>query len=445
MGKKSLLKKKVLLLVGIPLLLLLFPCCDSDETVFLRNCEFRKTISQSQAVVGEEITVKLTAVNKSSAYYVEFFQIQKQMDELDFYVVGEKYINCDGLNSGEEKIFSYTIIPTTSGKKVIGPSKITQVKIRGKNEVFQLSSTVGFSNSIELEVKPINLSIRQSFREKKARLGDKITLDVFVTNESDIDLTGVEISFEKDAEYIKRKSHSKYQAIPAGYERKFGFSYRPQRAGIINASRAKIKRLRTASGTWITCNEGYGFSKDPEPQIEISPVYLPGIDAPLTFMVRELENYFSFAFIPKLLGIAFTILLIPFLFNLSIRSMLVDFLLGRIILTFLMMAVLALFLVFLGEGCLWFWKTVLPPLWMIAAMIAGSVSLALISGFTPGKSIILGSTISGLPLALVSYILYIGFKAFEINDFSNFPFLETGFLAFLFGVILNAWFLRKEK
>lgn len=441
-------KSKILLLISTIFLgFCLISCSGSSPSpsYYMDKYDFFKTTEQEEAMVGEGLRIKLVVVNKSS-YNIESLKIQKETDEGDFVVVGEKYIESGMLKSGEKRQYFYTVIPALAGKNKVKPSRITQVRVKGIDRILSVPGNVGFSNSLEIDVKPINLSISQIFPKRKLRLGSKLPFYVLIRNQSKVKINSVEILLRENNVFLKLVKHidkKKDFLILPDQQKKIRFIYKAMKAGTIHPERAVLKRLKVIGDVWITCDQGYGTSKQ-GPMIRITPVLLPGMDLPLTYLTEELDTYFNMSFIFKILLIEVLIICIFLLYNFAIRSVLVGSFFGRIVLIFLLVAVLTIFLLFTWSGLKWFWRTIFPPFWIVCLILLCSCILISVFKLIPMRNIILGALIFGFSLSFISYVSYVGLRAFKYNDFMNFPLHQTILVDIALGIILNIWFIRKE-
>jgi hypothetical protein len=431
-------KSRVLFLVGSPVLVIcLISCSGSNQRNIADQYEFTKSIAQKQAVVGEEIKVVLTAVNKSS-YNVEFFEIRKELKEGEFFVAGNKFIRCDGLKSGEKKTFSYIIIPASPGKKVIGPSKVVKIKLKEEDEDILLQENVGLSNSISLEVKPVQLEIQPYLKKTRVKLGGIVELHVVIWNRSKVTIKGVNISFEKDPPHLRLESYPERLEIPPGERRKARYLFKAIKTGKISPGRAiAFMGKQKIEDNGFSGKHRCGVSLNPVSQIQIDEVSLPGIEHPLRCHTKQISSYFSLLFL-KILGVAAALLSIVILFARAINSRMVDSFSGRVLLWTLTVGAAEMLLIFLGYGISWCWRSTPPDLWTLGMIFVISSGMALFSGAYPLKNPIFGSLIAGSVLSLSAYLVFVGFSAMEITGFIGVPVKEAALLFIAISIAINS-------
>ncbi|MGD2084566.1 MAG: hypothetical protein PVH61_00130 [Candidatus Aminicenantes bacterium] len=554
------IKQKILASMVMPLLLLAFSSCDDDRT-FSDKYIFKKSTEKKTVALGEPFDIKLSLTNRS-IQNVEFYELKKELKQHDFAVIGDNVFRGYELRNYGRQAVIYKLLPLSLGKKRIGPSKVTKVKFYSYDRIYPVAGNTGFSNALRISVKPIELEVSMSLSKAEILLGDKLSFDVLIINNSVVDIEGIELLFDgnpDDVNHLETDTDFKTFSIPAGKSKKIQFVYKAKEVKNVELYRCFIKKFKT-SGRWIPLDESYrskpapkitvipisfevsqhygktkvnlgdeipldlkikntsnilikdlivqfkddcgklkkerpgepsklnsvppgqtrtisyvcraveagnltpgkaiiksvqvgnswlhlekGYARSlPGPEIDIAPLLLPGIKAPMSNLTKNLEEYFSPKFILRTLCIAFALLFANWLFCLLVQSFLVDYITGRIILGFFIVAVLGTASILSINGLLWIFKVLLPGYWMIIAVFLGCCCLVFIFQTIFTKNMLYGIIISGLGLTTVSYVLYVGFMAYKHMDFKTFPYTETAILGFGIGLGLNLFFMRKE-
>jgi hypothetical protein len=264
------IKTKLIVSMALPLLLLSLISCDDPSSSFENTCVFKKTVPKKTAVVGEEVEVKLLL--KSKKHEVKTFELQKQPDQKDFFVIGENLFEGGAVGPYQDKSMSYKILPRSPGKKVIGPSRITRVLTWEMKEEYILPSKSGFSNSVKIEVKPIELEVSLLFSKNEVLHGDTLTFDVLIENKSVVDIEGLDLIFDGNPEFVQRLKPKKKQdqfSIPAGQSRRLPFGYSAVTVKKAELGRCFIKKFKS-SGHWFDLDKSY--CSEPAPKIEVIPI-----------------------------------------------------------------------------------------------------------------------------------------------------------------------------
>lgn len=433
-------KPKFLVLTVAPLLLLFLSGCLTDSETFVKYCDFRKTVEKKVATVGESLEVTLSIKNRST-YNVEYYELDKEINQEDFLVVGSN-IHI-GRNLGEWKTHEivYRIIPLRSGKLKIGPSKIFRVKLENEEKAFMLPKNVGFSTnatSTPLVVKPSKLEIRAYLKKTRLKLGMMVELHAVIWNHGLTTVRGVNVAFEKYISELRHEFRREFIEIPPGGHRKARFLFKAVKAGKVTPGRAVVFFGRQEiTDDRFSSSRIFGISQNPLPQIQIDEVSLPGMDFSLRCYTKEISSYFSLLFL-KIMGVVVALLAIVILFAKAVYSRIVDSLGGRVLLWTLTVGVGEIILIFLGYGIIWIWRTTPPDLWTIGMIYTISSGMALFSGTYPLRSPILGSLIAGGALSLAGYLVFVGFSAMEINGFNGFPVKEASLLFIAASIVTNS-------
>lgn len=434
-------KSKILVLTVAPLLLLfLIGCPDHDPKITEKSYTFTKTVrsKKQEFFLGERIGIELLVENKTD-YDVKSLKILKETNPKGYRAIGSDFIESGEIYRRNGKVLTYEVVATSPGKIVISPSKIKEVVVKWPAGKVIAPEDIGFSNSIKIKVKPLRLKIHQTVMKTKVRVGSKIRIDLLVENDNDLDIEDMEILFGGDTSGLRLLSPERI-SLRRWEHKKIRLVFLALQAGEIELRQASIKQLKF-NNAWTCSEKNYGVS-NPAPRISVISVRLPGREFPIKHYTNEVKNFFNLLIL-KILGITISILMIIILFKKAIFSRFVENLAGRISLVFLMVAVAEILVILLVCGCTWFWRVSFPDLYSIGIILTCTSGLSLLFGIYPFKRPFL-SLISGVTIACVSYLTYVGFCSYALNEFMGVPVRGGVFFYLVCSIGLNGFFLRKE-
>jgi hypothetical protein len=334
-------------------------------------------------------------------------------------------------------------MPKSPGKKSIGVFRLTEIRYHGAERTVSVRKDICVSNKLSIDVKPIELTVFQTFEKKCVRIGEKITSEVLIINLSKIIISGFDAEYEGDSSGLKQVNPARtLKNFPLTSHGKgtVSIDYKTIRAGDINLGRMIIGKLRIGDH-WLNCAKPY--YSNPAPMLHVESVRLPGINTPVIFFIKEVDLYLK-SFVTKVIVIALGILAILLLVELAIRSVLVDFFFGRVMLNFILVAIAELFIIFFVWGLWWCFRSIFPPWWTIPVIISCCCILYIAYMFIFYSSITYRTLLPGIILAIFSYILFVGLKAFEHHQFENFPKEAAIVIGIVLGIAMNIFLLRKE-
>jgi hypothetical protein len=396
------------------------------------------------AVVGGRIDAEI-AIKNSSPFDVNHFQLVMDQSS-DAFVFLKKIPESRRINSGQEIVLPYSIMPILEGNRTIN-ARIRKIKYDQKRDIFSPHWRDALSAELKIEAKPLKLQASYNFDKTKMKLMEQCFATLHIQNLSNSRIDGIKYEILENGNRLKQlhaSSNSNTLSLPPGETRMIKYRYRAIQAGTVNPKKVVIKEIKV-NGCWFAFDNRFLKSNAINP-IKVSEVGLPGYDRPVKKICPELEAYFD-NFLVKTLGIVLGILMAGFLFRLVISTVVADFLYGKIAITSLAGSILAVFSVFLFTGIYWSWQSSITPAFeMCASLWAGSSFCAFLFGvfrMFPKLNFIPGTLISGTLLALMSYALFTGYKAYEHHMFTNYPVELTIFLVFTFAMGLNARLLSK--
>jgi hypothetical protein len=211
------------------------------------------------------------------------------------------------------------------------------------------------------------------------------------------------------------------------------------KSGIVKSLVVRVIFAGEGSGT----NWYYALSRHTISKITVNAIRLPGMEFPLTSPQKFTDKFFNL-FAIKVIGIALLLSAICYGFGLAVNSNLVYYPLKRIGIGFLMSFTVSAILPLIYKGLIWAWRTTPPSLSDFIFLITVSTIITIRIRFQIIRNVIIDSLLSGFLLSLLSYLIYVGFKAYEHNGFEGLSL--TGILAFgsVLGLAANGFFLRKE-
>lgn len=391
-------------------------------------------------LVGENLYFDIKVQN-TTPVGIEALEIAcSNVEELKPFIKIEK-LKFAGISAGNSRLFPISFKTLRPGRVPLGRIVIKKIKTSGTWIV--LDGTCVSNPGPTITIEPPKISVSQVFQKQKLKLGEKFDLKLVASNPSPINVKDVRISFEPDSEKLRLigpKPKRKYLSLPAGAKTPLFYEFQAVESGTIPPIRAVVKEIQIGESRFSS-KKGFATS-NATPKLEVMPVRLPGRKFPQTQLTEELENYFNW-FLLKTLGIAFLLNALFFIFNLLINTALVENLFGKMLLTFFAAAFLSQILLFFLTGCFWLFRSITPPFLDLLALLTGSICLSFAFVLLPVKNLALGSLISGAVLAVLSYMIFTGFKTYELQGFSNYPISASLAFFFLLGWGFNLWIFRK--
>ncbi|MGD2091870.1 MAG: hypothetical protein PVH61_37200 [Candidatus Aminicenantes bacterium] len=426
--------KRALIMMMAPFLLfILTGCPDHDPKITDKSYTFIKSVEKNEFLIGERIKVNLLVKNKTD-YDLKSLKILKETNPKGYRAIGGDFIETGEIYRRNGKVLTYEAVATSLGKVLISKSKIMEVAVRRPAGKIIVPEDIGFSNSIDVSVKPLNLKIHQTVRNTKVRVGGKIGIDLLVENDNDLDIDDMEVLFGGVTSGLRLLSPERI-SLRRWEHKKIRLVFLALQVGEIKLGQATINQLKF-NDTWTCSEKNYGVS-NPAPTISVYPVRLPGREFPIRHYTNEVKNFFDLLFL-KILGVVVALLAIVILFARAINSRIVDSFGGRVFLWTLLVGAVEIILIFLGFGTIWICRTTPPDLWTIGMIYAISSGMALFSGAHPLRNPILGSLIAGGVLSLLGYLVFVGFSALEINGFLGFPAKEAALLFIAVSIAINS-------
>lgn len=305
--------------------------------------------------------------------------------------------------------------------------------------------------SVVKEGEPLEILITQKFNKTRVRVGEEIASDIIIQNKSGkrIFIGGVFLEGgDGKLKFINSRLEKDPRPIDNGAMKKSRIYFVAVKTGKEMPPRIKYKIHFI--NFWIRDGNTYNpYVKEYIPQnslplIEVTQVKLPGVEEPLRNLTKEINNYYSF-FTFKILGIALLIIAILWIIDYAANSNLVYSLFSRVLFTYFMALILSLFLVLVWNGINWVLQATLPSHLKIGIILGFSCQFTIAFGMVSRRKLLFQSLFYGILLGLISYAIYVGFKAFEYNNFYGFSFQKVIFMSSVIGLALNIIFLRKRK
>lgn len=397
--------------------------------------------AKSKTVLGERVDIDLEIKN-SSAYDVENFQARLDYNSGDYVQLKELPKKGRVIKSGQRIILPYSVMPVSEGKKII-VAKIKNIKFSEKENVFFPTWSTSLSEKMILDVDPVRLSVFVDFDKTDLKLMEKVRSVLTVMNRSKVIIEGFEHKFLGDFASLRLVSSSaneKSLFIPPGECRSVESAYHAEKAGAVRPGKVALTNLKM-NGVWLSGGKGI-FASSTVPALHIRPLRLPGYKKPVSIICPALETYYD-QFTIRVLLTAVIILVLIALFRFLLNCFIVEYMVGKFILTLFIATFLSQGMLVLLTGCAWFWRTMPPPVLDLAAIFAGSVCLSFLFGMFAVKSLAIGSTLSGIAIFASSYLLYTGYRTYQLQGFSNYPLSASLILMFLTAWAILLWIFRK--
>lgn len=294
------------------------------------------------------------------------------------------------------------------------------------------------------------ITVLQYFETEKVKVGLTFKSKLIIRNHSNKRFFVNKIDFSYDSDQIsvskikvEGKHHSRFEIMP-GEQGIVSIVFKAVKTGTSSPPAAKVSYWGNFIGGKKTSNEEGNFyfqPQNPIPRIKVSPVRLPGIPYSLTVQFEKVPDFYNL-FALKVIGIALLIIAILYGFEIALYSEMLDSPVGRLGLAFLMAFAVTGFLPFIYKGILWVWRTSLPPLTHLVLLLVVSTIITIRFRLHLIKNVILDSLVSGSLLSILSYIIYVGFKAYQHNGFMGLSIINALAIWAVIGIAVNAFFLR---
>lgn len=320
-----------------------------------------------------------------------------------------------------------------------------------------LFARVTFGSGSELKENPgphgnqNPITVLQYFEAENVKVGLTFKSKLIIRNHSSKKFFVRRIDFSYDSDQISVSKvkvggkHYKHFEIMPGEQGIVSIVFKAVKTGKSLPPVARVTYWGNFIGGKRTPNEDRYFyfqPQNPIPRIKVSPVRLPGIPYRLTVQFEKVPGFYNL-FALKVIGIALLIFAIFYGFENAIYSEMVDSPLGRLGLAFLMAFAVTGFLPFVYKGILWVWRTSLPPLTHLILLLVVSTIITIRLRLHLIKNVILDSLVPGSLLSILSYLIYVGFKAYQHNGFMGLSIINVLAMWAVIGIAANAYFLRK--